>query len=110
MRILFILLAIFCLASPALASPPLAPAAEMARVEIFVTSWCPYCKLLEGHLKSSGIPYKKYDIEKDATGRRMHEELGGGGVPVTRVDGRTIIHGFDPAAIQSALRRKGETV
>lgn len=81
-----------------------AGAQSAARVEIFVTSWCPYCQALERYLKSNQIPYMRQDIEKSETAKRIHQQLGGGGVPVIRIDGTTVIHGFDPGAIDEALK------
>lgn len=74
-----------------------------ARVEIFVTSWCQYCKELEAYLTSQGVPFVLYDIEKSAKGKRLHEQLGGGGVPVTRI-GNEVIHGFDLDRLKKLLR------
>ena len=81
-----------------------AGAAAQPRVEVFVTSWCPYCQLLEQFLKSNNIPYVRQDIERNPAARRMHEQLGGGSIPVTRVDGSTIIRGFNPPSILAALK------
>ncbi|MCA9398853.1 MAG: NrdH-like redox domain-containing protein, partial [Candidatus Omnitrophica bacterium] len=71
-------------------------------VEIFVTSWCGYCRKLEAFLKKNRIKYKKYDIEKSAYGKKRHQELGGGGIPVTTI-GDTVVRGYDPATIQRLL-------
>lgn len=51
-------------------------------VELYVTSWCGYCKKAESYLKSNGIPYVAYDIEKDSAADKRHKELGGRGVPL----------------------------
>jgi glutaredoxin-like YruB-family protein len=51
-------------------------------VELYVTSWCGYCKKAESYLKSNGIPYVAYDIEKDSAANQRHKELGGRGVPL----------------------------
>ncbi|MBI5620471.1 hypothetical protein HY949_01710 [Candidatus Gottesmanbacteria bacterium] len=67
-------------------------------VEVFVTSWCPYCKKLEALLNSKGISYTRYDIEKDQSANKVFKELGGRGVPLTTVDSN-IIHGYNPEAI-----------
>ncbi len=80
-----------------------AEAPKSKEVEIFVTAWCPYCRSLEGFLKQEKIPFVKYDIEKSAKGRRIYQELGGGGIPVVRI-GSKIIQGFEPNEIKAALR------
>ena len=38
-------------------------------VEIYVTDWCGYCRRAQSYMKSKGIPYVAYDIEKDGAGR-----------------------------------------
>ncbi len=73
-----------------------------ASVELFVTSWCGYCRKLEQFLDAKGVHYTRYDIEKDADARQRYQRLGVRGVPVTIVDGAVII-GYDPAAIIAAL-------
>lgn len=74
-------------------------------VELYVTSWCGYCKKMERFLKEKGIPYTRYDIEKDANAARTYQELGGSGVPVTRV-GTSVVHGYNPDAVMSYLGGK----
>ncbi|MFN8390385.1 MAG: glutaredoxin domain-containing protein [Bdellovibrionota bacterium] len=73
------------------------------KVEIFVTSWCPYCKKLEAYLQSEHIKYVRYDIEQDRKGKLLHDQLGGGGVPVTRIGEKEVVHGYDPDRIGRAL-------
>lgn len=41
-------------------------------VEIFVTSWCGYCKALEADLKKAGITFIKYDIETSEKGKKIY--------------------------------------
>ncbi len=79
-----------------------AAASKTEKVEVFVTDWCPYCRSLEAFLKAEKITYVRHDIEKSAKGRMMYEELGGGGIPLTRI-GTKVFHGFDESGIRSAL-------
>lgn len=99
MRRLFTLLLILALSCPA-------SAAETQQVEVFVTDWCPYCRKLESFLKKKKIPYARYDVERDAEGARLYTELGGVGVPFSRVNGR-IVRGYDPDAVNAALKNGG---
>ncbi len=101
MRFSFLfLLAVLTLAPvQASAAPSEAPA---KKVEIFVTSWCGYCKRLETFLKENNIEYKRYDVEKDPKGAAIFAQIGGEGVPVSRV-GNKVVQGFDPDAILEAL-------
>lgn len=82
-------------------SPPKAYAAQPL-VEIFVTTWCPYCKALEDYLQRKNVVYKRYNIEQSSEGKKKHSLLGGGGVPVVKI-GTEVIRGFDPRAIDQAL-------
>lgn len=75
-----------------------------ANVEIFVTGWCPYCQKLEKLLQSEHISYIRYDIERNAKGKKIYDSLQVVGVPVTRV-GSTVIAGYQPEAILLAARR-----
>ncbi|WP_283181577.1 glutaredoxin family protein [Pseudomonas svalbardensis] len=74
-----------------------------ANVVLYATEWCGYCKLTQRFLDQKGIPYKEFDIEKDATARKAYEALGGGGIPIIDVNG-TLIRGYDPDAILAALK------
>ncbi len=93
-------------AAPAARAPQRRAAAEPAKqstssggasVEVFLTSWCGYCKKMVRFLNEKGIPYTAYDIEKDSAAQRTYRELGGSGVPVVRV-GSHVIHGYNPEA------------
>jgi glutaredoxin len=87
--------------------------AKTAKVEIMVARWCSYCKALEHFLQSNNVTYIKYDIEKDPKGRALHESLGGGGVPVTRINEREIIRGYNVIELMRALgisTRPGSTI
>lgn len=74
-----------------------------AHVEVFVTSWCGYCKKMVRFLNEKGIPYTAYDIEKDPGAARTYRELGGRGVPVVRV-GSHVVRGYNPEAVLSYLQ------
>jgi glutaredoxin len=73
-----------------------------ARVVLYATEWCGYCKLTRRFLDQKGIAFNEFDIEKDAEARKAYEALGGGGIPIIDVNG-TLIRGHDPDAILAAL-------
>lgn len=77
--------------------------AKQHTVEIFVTSWCPYCRALEKFLTRRQIPFTRYDVEHDAKGIAVYQELGAGGVPIIRIDGTNILRGFSIEALEEAL-------
>ena len=86
--------------------PEVAPRGAPSRsgkVEVFVTDWCPYCRKLEAFLKQNKVSYTRYNIDSSKKGAQLHKQLGGGGVPVTKI-GSQVFHGFDQAGISSALK------
>ena len=72
--------------------------ATSGTVEVFMTSWCGYCKKMVRFLNEKGIPYTAYDIEKDSAAAQTYQELGGRGVPVVRI-GSHVVHGYSPDAV-----------
>jgi glutaredoxin len=70
------------------------------KVEVFMTSWCGYCRKMIQFLREKGIPYTAYDIEKDSAAAEKYDEIGGRGVPVVRV-GSHIVFGYGPEAVLS---------
>ncbi|GFE58516.1 glutaredoxin domain-containing protein [Geobacter sp. AOG1] len=71
-------------------------------VEMFVTSWCGYCKQAQNYMASKGIPYVAYDIETDSAANRRHKELGGRGVPLIII-GSNKMSGFSPESLEYYL-------
>ncbi len=66
-------------------SPPASTSPKVrftGTVELYVTSWCGYCKKALNYVKSNNINYVAYDIEKDTVAERRYRELGGHGVPL----------------------------
>lgn len=101
-------------ASPALTAPPASAEGAAAgkadaaapQVELYVTSWCPYCKKAEEFFRAQGIPFIAYDIEKDSSAARRKEQLDSrGGVPFAIINGQKI-HGYSEGAYREALQKK----
>lgn len=75
------------------------------QIELYVTSWCPYCKMAEAYLDKQGVDYQKYDVEKDKeAARRMYRLAGGGGIPFAVING-VAIKGWVEEAYANALKR-----
>lgn len=105
--------------SPAITSSPANPAPagtkeaavlkeEVAapQVELYVTSWCGYCKQAEAFFRSQGIPFTAYDIEQDRSAAERKNQLDSrGGVPFAIINGRKV-HGFSVEAYREALGQK----
>jgi len=72
-------------------------------VELYVTSWCGYCKRARAFLQARGISFQEYDIERDsAAAQRMAIFNPRGGVPVAVIGGQTLI-GFHQPSYERAL-------
>lgn len=66
------------------------------QVVIYTTDWCGVCRRAKGYFKRNNIPYREYDVEKTAKGRRDYKRLHGSGVPIILVGNRRM-NGFSPA-------------
>jgi glutaredoxin-like YruB-family protein len=77
--------------------------ASKTGVEIYVTSWCGYCRALEDYLEKKQIAFKRYDIEKDAAANSRYKQLGRPGVPISVINGE-VISGFNRRAIDRAIK------
>ncbi len=75
------------------------------QVIVYITSWCPACKMTVDFLKKEGIPHEVKDIEKNpAYLDEMIRKVGGNrGVPVIDVNGKILL-GFNPYIIKEMLR------
>jgi glutaredoxin-like YruB-family protein len=71
-------------------------------VEIFVTSWCPYCTKAKAYFESKGIAYTALDIEKDPAAAKRFQQYGQRGVPLVIINGKTI-SGYSIAEYEKAL-------
>lgn len=82
---------------------------DSAKVTIYSTSWCAFCKTEKQYLDKLEVGYVEKNIEDD---KEAYEELmgkiGGNfkGVPVTDIDGEVVL-GFDRPKIDEALKKKG---
>lgn len=80
-----------------------------ARVIVYSTPWCAFCKTEKQYLEKLGVSFIAKDIEKDksAYDELMAKNSGNfQGVPVTDIDGELVL-GFDRAKIDSLLKEKG---
>ena len=72
-------------------------------VELYVTSWCPYCEKAKSFFDQRGIEYQLYDIERDAAAAKRKQQLATGkGVPFAIING-TKISGWSQQLYQTAL-------
>jgi len=77
-----------------------------AKVEIYITSWCPYCKEAIKFFQDNHVSYVAYDIEKDSAAAKRRERLSlRQGVPFAVINGKKI-YGFSSQAYSQALGLK----
>ena len=68
----------------------------MAKVEVYTTSYCPYCARAKSLLKSKGVAFEEIDVSADPALREKMIELSGGRrtVPEIFINGK-IVGGYD---------------
>ncbi len=64
------------------------------KIIMYSATWCGVCKTAKKYFKNQGIPFREYDIEKSAKGRKDFKRLRGKGVPVILI-GEQRMDGFD---------------
>jgi len=78
----------------------------MAKITIYSTPTCAYCKMTKDYLASKNIPFTDIDVSRDtAKQQEMLAKSGQFGVPVIDVDGKIIV-GFDKRKLDEYLGLK----
>jgi glutaredoxin len=81
------------------------PWVKKPKVELYTTSWCPWCKKARNFFRERGIVFVEYDIEKDkAAARRKAQIDRQNGVPFAVINGIGI-SGYNERAYNDALRQ-----
>lgn len=80
----------------------------MAKVKIYSTTTCPFCKMEKQYLEEKGIQYENIFVDQQPDeAKRLIEESGQMGVPFTEIqkdDGQIVkILGFDKNKLNEAL-------
>jgi glutaredoxin 3 len=78
----------------------------VAKVEVYTTAYCPYCRQAKSLLKQKGVAFEEIDVSGDAALREKMIELSGGRrtVPEIFINGK-IVGGYDELR---ALEAEGE--
>ena len=68
----------------------------MAKVEVYTTSYCPYCTQAKSLLKRKGVAFEEIDVSGDSALREKMIELSGGRrtVPEIFINGK-IVGGYE---------------
>ena len=79
----------------------------MAKVKIYSTQTCQYCKAAKQYFKDNEVAFDEVDVTSDSKAQNEMIELSGQmGVPVIVVQtegGQEIVNGFDQAKLASLL-------
>jgi glutaredoxin 3 len=77
----------------------------MADIQMYTTSWCPYCQMAKRLLRDKGQAFEEVDVEEQPTRRaEMVQRSGRTSVPQIWIGDRHV-GGYDELA---ALERAGE--
>jgi len=75
----------------------------MAKITIYTTPTCVYCKMAKDFFKNHNIEYEEKDVTKDeALVEEMVEKSGQMGVPVIDIDGQIVV-GFNEEMLSKLL-------
>ena len=75
----------------------------MAKVTIYSTPTCVYCKMAKDFFAKNSIAYDEHDVAADTAARKvMFDKTHQMGVPVITVDEQVIV-GFDNETLEKAL-------
>ncbi|MDO8561122.1 MAG: Uxx-star family glutaredoxin-like (seleno)protein [bacterium] len=75
----------------------------MAKVKIYTTPTCVYCKMAKAFFKEHNVEYSEVNVATDAKEREeMVKKSGQLGVPVIDVDGQVTV-GFDQTRLSELL-------
>ncbi|KKT89081.1 MAG: Glutaredoxin-like protein, YruB-family [Parcubacteria group bacterium GW2011_GWC1_45_9] len=77
----------------------------MAKVKIYTTPSCVYCRMAKDYFKKAGVEYEELDVARDERAReemvKKSQQLG---VPVIEI-GNQVFVGFNRIAIEKAIRQ-----
>ncbi len=75
----------------------------MAKISIYTTPYCHYCKLAKEYFKSKGLTWDEFDVMANpAKANEMIEKTGQMGVPVILIDDKVVV-GFNRPLIDQYL-------
>lgn len=82
---------------------PFLQPASSPTVEIYSADWCGSCTKAKAYFRSKGVAFTEYNVDNDAAAASRARSLNpSGGIPVTVINGRTIV-GYSPSQFGAAL-------
>lgn len=78
----------------------------MAKVKMYTTTWCTFCKVAKEFFKENNVEFEEINVEENQeAAKEMVEKSGQTGVPVIDINGKIII-GFQREKIKELLGLK----
>ena len=74
--------------------------------DVYMASWCGYCKQAKALLTARGVAYREVDIDSSTAANREFRSFGGRTVPLIFV-GKERINGYTKESLEALLRRGG---
>lgn len=77
---------------------------RMAKVKIYTTTVCPYCRMAKDFFTKNNVEYEEHNVALDES--KLHEMVQKShqwGVPVIDVEGQIIV-GFNRGELEKALK------
>ena len=76
-------------------------------VEVYSAPWCPWCTKVKEFLTKKGVKYIEKDVDVNpAYGEEVQKVSRQTGIPVTVIDGKVVIIGYNEKGIKEALGMK----
>ena len=73
-------------------------------VKVYSFEGCPFCDKTKRYLQARGVEYEVRDVELNPEYAEELEKISGGDmVPVTTIDGKNFVFGFDKKKIDELL-------
>lgn len=75
----------------------------MAKVTIYTTPTCSFCKMAKSYFEENNVDFEERDVTtNDASLNEMVEKSGQMGVPVIEIDGKVVV-GFNKEKLKGLL-------
>ena len=75
----------------------------MAKIKVYSTPTCPYCRMVKSFLKEKGVDFEDIDVSVNSkAAEQMIQKSGQMGVPQIEINEKIIV-GFDKEAIEREL-------
>lgn len=76
----------------------------MNKINVYVTSTCPYCDMMKNFLDEKGLSYQEINVQHDRKAAdKLVKTTGQMGVPQTEVNGQWVL-GFDPDKVMELVK------